>query len=138
MKMLTKSQRERFDEEGYLLVEDVLDARTDLQPVLDEYAEVLDRIAEDLHGEGIIKSMHAGLSLNDRLIAVCAESGRNVPQHFDFSLPQKDIQRDTPIHVGPAVFNVLTNPRMLDLVEDLIGPEIFSNPVQHIRFKLPQ
>ena len=137
MKILTAAQRSQFNEEGYLVVENVLDPSAEIQSVLDEYAEVLDGIAENLHREGAIRSKHAGLSLNDRLIAICAESGRNFPQHFDFSLPQKDLRRDTPIHVGPAVFRTLTSPRLLDLVEDLIGPEIFSNPVQHIRFKLP-
>ncbi|MSU70067.1 MAG: hypothetical protein EXS39_04685, partial [Opitutaceae bacterium] len=94
-------------------------------------------IAESLYREGAIHTKYAGLSLNDRLVAICVESGRNFPQHFDFSLPQKDLRRDTPIHVGPAVFRTLTSPRLLDLVEDLVGPEIYSNPVQHIRFKVP-
>lgn len=137
MKILTTAQRNRFREEGYLVVEDLLDPRAEIQSVLDEYAVVLDGIAGNLHREGAIRSTHAGLPLTDRLVAICAESGRNFPQHFDFSLPQKDIRRDTPIHVGPAVFRSLTSPRLLDLVEDIIGPEIFSNPVQHIRFKLP-
>ena len=33
---------------------------------------------------------------------------------------------------------MITHPRLLDLVEDLIGPEITSNPIQHIRIKPPQ
>ncbi len=137
-KVLTPAQKDQFHEEGYLLVEDLLDPVRDLQPVLDEYAEILDGIAADLHRKGLLRSTHAGLPLVERLIAVCSESGRNFPQHFDFSLPQKDIRHDTPIHLGPAVFHTLANARLLDLVEDLIGPEIFSNPVQHIRFKLPE
>ena len=32
----------------------------------------------------------------------------------------------------------MTSPRLLDAVEDIIGPEIFSNPVQHVRMKLPK
>jgi phytanoyl-CoA hydroxylase len=36
------------------------------------------------------------------------------------------------------VFDVLTSPRLLDVVESVVGPEIFSNPVQHIRMKLPR
>ena len=137
MKILTEADKEKFAEQGYLVVEDVLDPIEDIQPVLDEYAVVLEGIASDLHREGVIKSTYAGLPLTERLVAVCAESGRNFPQYFDFSLPQKNIRRDTPIHVGPAVFRTLTHPRLLDLVEDMIGPEIYSNPVQHIRFKLP-
>ncbi len=38
---------------------------------------------------------------------------------------------------GPAVFSLLTNERLLDVVEDVIGPEIYCNPVQHTRIKPP-
>lgn len=137
MTILTTAQRKQFEVEGYLLVEDLLDPANDLQPLLAEYAEVLDGIAQELFREGVIRSTHAGLAFKDRLLAICMESGRTFPQYFDFSLPQKDIRPDTPIHVGPAVFRTLTNSRLLDLVEELIGPEISSNPVQHIRMKLP-
>jgi ectoine hydroxylase-related dioxygenase (phytanoyl-CoA dioxygenase family) len=40
--------------------------------------------------------------------------------------------------VGPAVFRALRNERLLDAVESLIGPEIYSNPVQHVRIKPPE
>lgn len=32
---------------------------------------------------------------------------------------------------------MLTAPRLLDMVQDLIGPEITSNPIQHVRLKPP-
>lgn len=44
----------------------------------------------------------------------------------------------TPIHTGRAVFNLLRCQRLLDVVEDLIGPEIYSNLVQHVRIKMPE
>jgi phytanoyl-CoA hydroxylase len=138
VRVLTRAQQEQFVEEGYVVVEDVLDPDRDIQPVLDEYDGVLDGIAESLHAEGVLESTYRDLPFEQRLIQVCAESGRNFPQHFDFSLPQRGITGDTPIHVGPAVFGMLTNPRLLDLVEDVIGPEIYSNPTQHIRMKLPK
>jgi phytanoyl-CoA hydroxylase len=40
--------------------------------------------------------------------------------------------------VGPAVFHVMRNAKLLDAVESLIGPEIYSNPVQHVRIKPPE
>ena len=57
---------------------------------------------------------------------------------FDISLPQINITDATPMHHGPAVFNLLRSPRLLDAVERFIGPEIYSNPVQHARIKLPE
>jgi hypothetical protein len=41
------------------------------------------------------------------------------------------------MHFGPAVFALLTAPKLLDIVETLIGPEITSNPIQHVRLKPP-
>src|SRR5919202_970209 len=132
------SIREQLDTEGYVVVEDVLDPVLDIQPVLDEYAAVLDGIVNDLYAQGLISQTFAGLPFVQRLVEVCVASGRNFPQHFDFSLPQNGVTPDTPIHVGPAVFHALTHPRLLDLVESIIGPEISSNPVQHVRMKLPR
>src|SRR6266850_2173798 len=92
---------------------------------------------QQFDAEGAIGSVYRELPFSERLIRICVECGRNFPQHFDFSLPQKNVRHDTPLHVGPAVFNLLTNPRLLDIAEEIIGPEVYSNPVQHIRMKLP-
>ena len=138
MSGLSPAQVEQFNHEGYLVVRGYLDPVEDLDPVMAEYAGVLDRLAEDLFAKGVIKSTHADKDFSERLIHVCQESGKVLAQHFDFSLPQKNIQADTPIWTGPAVFNVLRNPRVLDAIESLIGPEIYSNPVQHVRLKLPE
>lgn len=138
MKVLTDKQVQHLTSEGYLVVDDVLDPMHDLQPVVAEYEAVLDTIAESLHAAGEISSTYRALPFCDRLIQVCVESGRNFPQHFDLSLPQTGIQHDTPLHLGPAVFGLLTKARLLDVVQDVYGPEIYSNPVQHIRMKLPR
>ena len=138
MRVLTAAELTQFKEEGYVVVERVLDPDRDIAPVLAEYGKVLDRIAASLQAEGILRSTYRDLPFRDRLIRICIESGRNFPQEFDISLPQTGIKADTPIHVGPAAFRLLNTPRLLDLVEDLIGPEIYSNPVQHIRMKLPK
>ena len=135
--MLTTAQRQQFDDEGYVVVDEVLDSVRDIGPVLSEYEGVLDEIARSLEAQGVIASLYHELRFPERLIRICVESGRNFPQHFDFSLPQKNVRADTPFHVGPAVFNLLTNPRLLDIAEEIIGPEVYSNPVQHIRMKLP-
>ncbi len=136
--MLAAVQRRQFDEQGFVVVEDVLDPAVEIAAVLAEYSVILDGVARDLFSSGAIASTYDHLPFAERLIQVCAESGRIVPQEFDFSLPQSGIRHDTPICVGPAVFRLLTSPRLLELVEDVIGSEIYSNPVQHIRMKLPK
>jgi phytanoyl-CoA hydroxylase len=138
MNVLTPAQRQQFEDEGCIVVHNVLDRSLDIDPVMKEYSGVLDGIATSLFAEGAIKSMYADLSFSDRLTQICAESGRNFPKFFDISLPMKNCKPDSPIHLGPATFRLMTSPRLLDAIEDIMGPEIYSNPVQHIRMKLPK
>lgn len=134
---LSAAQLEQFDREGYLVVENVLDPVQDIQPLFAEYTKVLDGIVDGLIAEGVLTSRYDDLPFTDRLIQVCMESKRVFSSHFDISLPQKGVKYDSPIHVGPAVFRLLTSPHLLDVVESVVGPDIYSNPVQHIRTKLP-
>ena len=96
---------------------------------------MLDTLANDLYAKGLIESTYAELPFSDRLIRIYEESGTVHPQYFDFSLPQNGVTKETPFWAGPAVFNMIRNPRLLDAIESLIGPEIYSNPVQHIRIR---
>ena len=106
--------------------------------MIEEYAGVLDRLADELYESGEISSTYGDLPFSDRLTRIYAESGKVHAQYFDFSLPQKNVRADTPMWVGPAVFRLLRNEKLLDAVESLIGPEIYSNPVQHVRLKPPE
>ena len=135
---LTPDQLEFFDREGYLVLRGVLDQETVLDPIAAEYAGVLDRLATDLHAKGEIASDYAELPFSDRLTRIYAETGTDYSQHFDFTLPQSATKADTPFWTGPAVFALLRNEAILDAVESLIGPEIYANPVQHVRLKPPE
>lgn len=136
--VIERSPIQQLEEQGYVVVDGVLDPERDLQPILDEYESVLDEAARDLRAQGLLSTTHADLPFKERLIRVTRESGRSMSRYFDFSLPQSGIRSDTPIHTGPACFRVLTNERLLDLAEQYLGPEICVSPVGHIRMKLPE
>ena len=78
------------------------------------------------------------MEFGERLTRIYQDSGEVHSQYFDFTLPQKNITYDTPMWHGPAVFDVLTSSPLLDAVESIIGPEIYSNPTQHVRLKPPE
>jgi phytanoyl-CoA hydroxylase len=137
MQALSQAQVEQFRAEGYLVVEGILDPERDLAPLMAEYAHILDGLAEQLYAQGKLAARYRDLPFDARLIQVCRESGRTYSQYFDFSLPLKGITATTPINTTPTVFNVLTHPRLLDVAESVLGPELYSNPVQRIRMKLP-
>ena len=136
--VLTPDQVAQFRTEGYLVVADLLDPVVDLDPVIAEYEAVLDRLANELFAAGTIGSMYADLPFSERLVQVYRESGKVHAQYFDFSLPQDGVRYDTPFWTGPAVFSTIRNERILDAIQSLIGPEIYSNPVQHVRLKPPE
>lgn len=128
---------ERFEDEGYLVVEDVLDPITAFGPVLAEYQTALDGVAEGLHAVGALPSTFRDLPFTARLVRIAALTGRTFSQHFDISLPRTGIAVDTPLHLGPAAFGLLRHEHLLDVVEAIVGPEILVNPIHHVRMKLP-
>ena len=136
--MLSQEQLETFNRDGFLVVEGVLDD-SDLEPVEREYAELLDAYANELHQRGLIESTHAGLDFAERFTRVVGEYPDAIDR-LNISLPLVNHGRDPDryrAHTGPAVFNLLRNPKILDVVESVIGPEIASSPVQQLRMKPP-
>jgi len=132
--MLSKSQIDAFESQGYLVVEDVLPSGV-LEAVRAEYSALLDGLYAGWRAEGRV-----GAPVTDDFwgkLLTAYRAGCDWFQPIDISLPGDRIAVDTPFHFGPAVFDMITSPRLLDMVEDLIGPEITSNPIQHVRIKPP-
>ncbi len=138
MPALTREQLAHFHHFGFVAVEGVLDPETVIDPVMEEYAGVLDSLADKLLAEGKITSRYEEMEFGDRVTQIYAESGEVHNKYFDFTLSVANVTHDTPFWVGPAIFNALTAQGLLDAVESLIGPEIYSNPVQHVRIKVPE
>ncbi len=138
IRTIGSSDLQRFERDGYLMLRQALDPERWLTPVLREYEGVLDRLATELLAAGRISRLYDDLPFESRFVEICADSNETNAQHFDFSLPQSGVRRDTPMWHGPAVFDMLRCPPLLDLVESIIGPEIYSNPVQHVRIKAPE
>jgi phytanoyl-CoA hydroxylase len=129
---------ERFKEEGYLVVEDVLDVEREIEPVVAEYMALLEEMVGRWRADGKLTSTYADLPFAQRLGHVLQETGPTGYQPFDISLPFTGVTTETPIHLGPATFRLLASPRLLDAVEQIVGPEILSNPIQHVRIKPPE
>ena len=139
MAVATRIDLDRFNVQGYVVVEDVLDPAEDLDPVVQEYEALLDQLTERWQAEGKLPDTFRELPFARRFARVLQEAKDvNVMSHFDISLAGAGVTEETPIHLGPRVFGLLTNPRLLDAVEQFVGPEIYSNPIQHTRIKPPE
>ena len=133
---LHQEQIDQFNNRGFLVVDDLLNAKT-LAAVRTEYETLMDRLYDGWAAEGLVPAAKSDMDFWDKL-GNCYGGGFDWYQPFDISLPHNDITEETPMHFGPAVFDMVTNNRILDVVESLIGGEITSNPIQHVRIKPPQ
>lgn len=138
MNRLSPDQRQAYDDDGFVIVRGLLDPARDLDPALEEYRGVLDELAARLHAEGAIDSTYDDLPFGPRLSRIYLETRRVFSGHFDCTLSMVSVSADAPIWVGPAVFALLRHEAILDVLEDLLGGEITSNPVQHVRIKPPE
>ena len=125
MKAITDSQIHKFNENGYLLVEDALDS-ADLNPLIAEFEGIVDRGASQLYMEGEIDSEFKTESFETRLAKITEQSPVVFQKLFSGA------------HTGPALFDLLVNPKLLDVAEALVGPEIVCHPAYRVRPKLPE
>lgn len=133
--MLTQEQLEQFEQEGFLVVDNLL-SEGNLRALTGEYSDVLDNLCKAWLEQGLIEQTYAQLSFEERLVEPF-KAGCDYSAYMGISLPFNNIQADSPIHLGEEVFKLLTNPKILACIESLIGPEIYSNPIQHVRIKPP-
>jgi phytanoyl-CoA hydroxylase len=125
--VLTPEQVARYDLDGYIIIPDILDEAAQAA-VRAAFTEKVDWIATDLVKAGLISDPLVDEPFATRLARI-----------FD------DLEPDDFLQYGrgwrdriPGYYTLMSNPRILDAVESLIGPEIFSNPVYNVRPKVPR
>ena len=121
---LCPDQIAKFREDGYVVVEDVL-GRADLQPVIEEISEAIDKEARALVTRGELSRSYADEPHEKRLTRITAETDAVYWSIYSGNLH------------GLGIFNLITNPKLLDLAESLVGPEIIASSVYRLRPKLP-
>lgn len=136
-KGLSQEQLDFFEEHGYLVIENVIDDET-IAAITAEYSELLDQIGAEKVTNGELPATFNDLSFSDKYLKLL-HSEANFFDKIDITLPlANDFPPEATMHAGSAVFSLLTHEKLLDVVESVIGPEIYSNPVQHVRIKPPR
>lgn len=121
---LTDEQLAQFDREGYLVVEDVF-TDEELQPVIDEITAEIDRRARELVAAGELSSTYEEEDFEHRLGRISAETDKVALSIWNGSL------------AGPAFFELIRYPKLLDVAEQFCGPEIIASSVYRLRPKIP-
>jgi len=121
---LNDEELAHFHREGYLVARQVIPERyiTELQ---EEIGAAIDAQARKLHADGKITRLHEDLGFLHRGTQLYKESADAITPVFSGN------------HAGPAMFNLLTCPEILDVIEQLVGPEIIASSIYRLRPKLP-
>jgi phytanoyl-CoA hydroxylase len=125
---LSTNQVGEYDEQGYLVLPGLL-SEQDLVPARGAMMDKVDQIAKALFDAGLIADLLDSEPFETRLAALFESlSGE------DFVAFTGQSWRDR----LPGYFELLSSAKVLDVVESLIGPEIFANPVYNVRPKVPR
>ena len=102
---LTVEQLERFREDGYLIVEDVL-TEGDLAGIEDEYREIVDRVSVDLVARGKLRPL-TGTTFSEQYVEAMQQLDDiyDLYQHLDISLPLlEDLDRRHTMNAGGGTY----------------------------------
>ena len=122
---LDREQVDRYFEDGFLIVENLLSTE-DVQPVIDDIAAIVDELARRLHAAGRIRDLYLDHGFGTRLAALEAEC------------PGAAIWVTHLGQLRPGLRALWSSPKLLDIIEDLIGPDIAGHPIWNIRSKTPR
>uniref|UniRef100_A0A0B7BFG3 Phytanoyl-CoA dioxygenase n=1 Tax=Arion vulgaris TaxID=1028688 RepID=A0A0B7BFG3_9EUPU len=122
---LTKDKIRHFFEKGYLVVPDFF-KKEELDVCRNDVETLVDDLAQMLYDGGKITSLYKEHGLFQRLTYIEEEfPGANIILHKQGKLT-KGFQ------------SLWSNERLLNVVEQLIGPEIMGHPVWNLRTKTPK
>jgi len=126
--------KQQFDEQGYAVVEDVLDDTT-VTALENDYLNLIDHHAPRWLADGLIPELFDDLPLNERAGMIVSYLNDKEFRWFDIAFPQASTPQGQVPNLSQPVFNLLTHHRLLDCIEALIGGEILVNPIHHVRIK---
>ena len=120
-----QTDREKFREQGYLVVESAL-SESDLSPLIAVISDVVETRANALYDAGLISERHETLPFERRWHAVLASCGR-----------ENEVFGWHTLVYSEALFTLITAPKVLDALEPLIGSDVQFNGDFWVRPKLP-
>lgn len=120
-----KFQTEKFEKQGYLLVKSVLHAE-ELAPFIAVISDVVDTRARELYNAGTISALYEELPFERRWHAILRDCGR-----------ENEVFGWHTLVFSEPLFNLITHPKVLDVVASLIGSDIQFNGDFWVRPKLP-
>lgn len=122
---LPEEKIKQFFEEGYVEVEDFF-THDELDPCREDLKVLVDNLAQKLYNAGKIKKLYKEYGLFERLTEMEKDfPGANILVLKLGSMPK-------------SFMDLWSNERLLNVMEQILGPDIMGHPVWNIRSKTPQ
>jgi ectoine hydroxylase-related dioxygenase (phytanoyl-CoA dioxygenase family) len=121
---LDQQQMQKFQEEGYLVVEQLF-TDAELQPVIDEIDADLDKRCREAVAECKLSRTYQEYGFEHRLAHVNRENREIAKSMWATHV------------VLPSFFGLMTNPKLLNVAEKICGPELIASSVYRLRPKVP-
>jgi hypothetical protein len=122
---LPQSEINKFFDEGYIVVRDFF-TREELDPCRSDIEVMVEQLAQKLYKAGKVKRLYEEYGLFQRLTKLEEEfQGANILL-FKYQKMPESFQK------------LWVNERMLNLLEQILGPEIAGHPTWNLRTKTPR
>ena len=128
---MTNTFQKKLYENGYLIVKNILNYRRDLKPVLNDMEFVMDCLIQKYAKKTEIKKVLT-LNFKKKYSYISKLNIYDLDQYFNTRLPRDHVKRDSDYFATQSLWNLITNKNILDVVENILGKEIMSNPVQNL------
>jgi phytanoyl-CoA hydroxylase len=134
---MTSKLRNKFENQGFLVVKSVLDFNFDLKPILNDMEFIMNTLVRR-HVPKIKKKTVFKYNFWKKYTFLSKLNIKNFDQYFNIRLPKENLKKNSNFFSSKSVWNLIKNKNILDIIEKLIGSEINSSPVQNSRIKQPE
>lgn len=114
-----------FHLHGFVAAPGIIDP-SQIDRLIADFEYLIDGLARELVEDGSISDLYESEPFDSRIAHLSRAAGRSLQSQVSF-----------PSNLSQAIFDFLHNENLLDAIEALVGPEIYCNPTQHVRPKLP-
>ena len=126
---LSTQQTQQFHDDGFFVLRGVLPDEA-MRPLIDELENKIDDLTKEAVSEGLLDvSKTFDDAPFDRRLALVCDACR------ERNWIWRRLQHGK--YKSPGMFQLRTAPELLDIVESLIGPEIYGHPQYALRAKMP-
>lgn len=133
-----------YASDGYLLIRGLLDPERDIAPLKESYTSLIDAMGYVYLSEALPEALrdYGAQPFPHRFATMLGASGGLALHHLDpvlnIFVDHFQYRRDLPTSQIPEMFTCIRHPRVLDLLEALLGPEVLASPIYHVNVKLAQ